>query len=214
MRQGVNHMKKFQVNASIILEILIVMAVLAILSVAILPNMGTYTEKTKFVDVVRAATALKPAVSLCIHKQNAVSTQCNGGAEGIPNNVLSNYGRYVASVGVANSVITATSTPSLGSNTFILTPTFSNNVITWTASGTCIAAGLCGGTTNSTLTAAQLTLQKCSTANNHGQYCTYSPTFTLCGCYTQIGRCRVAKAMGIGGMPTRDALATECTRVP
>ncbi|MCW8994443.1 MAG: pilus assembly protein TapA, partial [Psychromonas sp.] len=42
-----------------------------------------------------------------------------------------------------NGVITATGTADVDSKTYILTPTASGGQVTWAASGTCVAAGLC-----------------------------------------------------------------------
>ena len=137
-------MSNIKKHGIIIVEVLVVMILLGGLTAMLLPDLKTYVDKTRFSDVVRAANALKPSVSLCIYKKRSVSSECDGGAEGIPANVAANYGGHVASVNVADGVITATSTSDLDSKTFVLTPTLTtNNEIIWTSSGTCSENGLC-----------------------------------------------------------------------
>ena len=137
-------MLKIKKHGIIIVEVLVVMILLGGLTVMLLPNLETYADKVRFTDVVRAANALKPSVSLCIYKKRSVSAECDGGAEGIPANVAANYGGHVESVNVADGVITATSTSDLDSKTFVLTPTLTaNGEIIWASSGTCSENGLC-----------------------------------------------------------------------
>lgn len=134
-----------------IVEILIVLLIVGILALALLPNLTIYTQKAKFRDNIAAAAALKPAVEFCLLKNasgTTLSSLCAGGAEGIPADVTSGYGGYVASSTVNTGVITVTSTTVFGTGaqsfTYILTPTINvNNVITWAATGTCAAQGLC-----------------------------------------------------------------------
>ena len=50
---------------------------------------------------------------------------------------------FVTSVETVNGVITATGTATVGSFTYILTPTVTNGQVQWASSGTCVAAGVC-----------------------------------------------------------------------
>lgn len=143
---------KRKASGFFIVEILIVLLIVGILALALLPNLTIYTQKAKYRDDIAAAVALKPAVEFCLIKNasgTTLSTLCDGGAEGIPANVTANYGGYVDATAVADGVVTVTSTENFGAAsdtayTYILTPTISTNgVITWAASGSCVAEGLC-----------------------------------------------------------------------
>lgn len=141
------HSQKKSSMGFFIVEVLIVLAIVALLVVALLPNFSTYTSRTKFADVMRTANAVKPTVELCI-LVNATSTTipstCSGGTNGVPANTTSGYSTNVSGFSTSSGVITATGSTNLGNSTYILTPTFSaSGTINWTSSGTCKANGLC-----------------------------------------------------------------------
>ena len=144
MNRG-NLMKTKQKAAGFfIVEVLIVLVLLAILTLLFLPNLQTYTNRAKFADVVRAAAAAKPAVEACAVDNNGTLTSCDTAAEGIPTYGFA-AGSNVASVAVANGVITATAGTALNSETYILTPTYDSGskTMSWASSGSCSAGGLC-----------------------------------------------------------------------
>lgn len=128
-----------------IIEILIVLVIVGILIIAMMPNFTTYVQRAKFVDVLSAVDAVRPSVDACILNTGSL-TNCNAGTNGIP--VSPGSAGYFASYTVAAGVITGTSTAAFGTNnttayTYIITPTQTNGAVTWAASGTCSAAGLC-----------------------------------------------------------------------
>lgn len=131
-----------------IVEILIVLAIVAVLVAALLPNLSIYTSRTKFTDVIRAANSVKPAVEMCI-LMNATSTNipatCSGGTNGVPANTTTGYSTNVSGYTTSSGVITATGAGgALAGRTYILTPTInSRGTINWTSSGTCKNNGLC-----------------------------------------------------------------------
>ncbi|MGV2704419.1 pilin [Aeromonas salmonicida] len=131
-----------------LIELMIVVAIVAILAAIALPAYQNYTKKAKFTEVIAATGAAKTAVEICFSNLSTV-TGCTAGNNGIPANPSGATG-LLQSLTTSDGVITATAVSSNGLNgeTYILTPTASNNKLIWShnASGsvsTCIAAGIC-----------------------------------------------------------------------
>ena len=136
-----------------LIELMITIAIVGILAAIAIPSYLSYTEKARFAEVVTAASALKNSIAFCAHQSGAISTNstgtitgCSGNSNGIPANTSAAVG-CVASVAVANGVITATGTTgatgcfSTGPATITLTPSITNGVITWVQA--CNPADLC-----------------------------------------------------------------------
>jgi type IV pilus assembly protein PilA len=123
-----------------IIELLIVVAIIGILAAVAVPTYLTYTKKAYFSEVVQATGPYKLAVETCYQTQGAI-TNCTNGSNGVPAAPAATG--VVASVATSAGVITATGQGKAGTDTFILTPTPTNNVLVWAPSGTCVAAGTC-----------------------------------------------------------------------
>lgn len=141
-------MKNVQKGFTLI-ELMIVVAIIGILAAVAIPAYSNYTKKAKFTEVSQATQAVKIAVEGCATEIGTV-TGCSNGSYGIPAAAGSN-GKMVAGVTTVNGVITAqavgtTGTPTNGleGETYILTPNYTDTAgVTWTASGTCVAAQIC-----------------------------------------------------------------------
>ena len=127
-----------------LMELMIAVAILGIIAAIAVPSYLDYTRKARFSEIVKAAAPYKAAVSECIQKKGIGNVaDCDAGANGIPNAVTSTVG-HIASIAVADGVITATATATDGLNgeTYVLTPSVSGSLVVWTPSGTGITSGL------------------------------------------------------------------------
>ena len=131
-----------------LIELMIVIAIIGILAAIALPAYQTYTKRAKFSEVVTATTSVKSAIEVCYQTTGDLAT-CDATDNGAVGTAETNStaGSYVDSLAVTDNtgVITATGTDDVDSETYIVTPAETNETLTWTVSGSCIASGLCNG---------------------------------------------------------------------
>ena len=129
-----------------LIELMIVVAIIGIFAAVALPAYQTYTKKSRFSEVVLAASAVKTAIDTCFQTRGAGALgNCDDAAKTGADLAGAAAGTHVASVAItaATAVITATGEASVDGRTYILTPTVANGSLTWATTGTCIANGLC-----------------------------------------------------------------------
>ena len=127
-----------------LIELMIVVAIVAILAAIALPTYQSFVKKSKFSEAITFATPYKTAYSICI-QTGIAQAECLAGSHGIPANIGSGSGfGHVNSVVLdADGVITVTGTTDVDEATYQLTPTVNAESITWTKGGTCVDLGLC-----------------------------------------------------------------------
>lgn len=132
-----------------LMELLIAVAIVAILAGIAIPSYIHYTKKSHYSEVVQHADSLKVAVASCLEERAGVLADCDAGSYGIPPDVAAGAGvGQIDSVTVANGVITITPKATngiLATDTYVLTPTYSTNGISWAASGGGCTNGLAPG---------------------------------------------------------------------
>lgn len=123
-------------------EVIIIVVVLGILAASLFPVYKNYTIRPKFAEVMKVLAPYTAAIETCAKDGSCVVdgslAGLGVGMRGVPPSISTTY---LARVTVSpKGVITATANKveGLAGETFILTPTLSNNTqITWTISGTC-----------------------------------------------------------------------------
>lgn len=112
-----------------LIELMVVIAIIAILSAIGVPTYQRYIQKAAMTDMLQVMTPYKLAVELCVLDGGAPAG-CNAGSKGIPAGGTS---RYVSAVKVSQGVISLTGTQTLQGLTVALTPTQNASGLTrWT----------------------------------------------------------------------------------
>lgn len=131
-----------------LIELLIVVAIIGILAAIAVPSYQSYTARAKYTEVINAVAPWKLAVEACGQKLGTL-TGCNADTNGIPSN-SGGLASYVKSITTADGgrITALGSGPGLADVSLILSPTYTNGIITWAKDAasnvsTCIAAGLC-----------------------------------------------------------------------
>lgn len=129
-----------------LIELMIVIAIIGILAAIALPAYQTYTKKAKFTEAVLAAASVRSNIDICFQdKDNYTLSNCDSFSKiGIDASVATAPNTINSITIDANTaIITVIGEPSVDSVTYTLSPTASNNSLTWSAGGSCVAAGLC-----------------------------------------------------------------------
>jgi prepilin-type N-terminal cleavage/methylation domain-containing protein len=121
-----------------LLELLIAIAIVAILAAVAIPSYLHYMTKSQMSEVVTATDKYKVAVTECLELENGTLASCDAGTNGIPAAITAGVGN-IHTVGVTNGIITATPRALNGlvaTDTYVLTPTWNaTNGTSWAASG-------------------------------------------------------------------------------
>ena len=117
-----------------LIELMIVIAIIAILSAIGLPAYQGYLQKAALTDMLQTAMPFKTAVELCEIERGG-SGNCSAGSNGVPAERTS---RYVSALTTNAGVITLTGQESLQGLSVKLTPQWDNNdgQISWQRSCT------------------------------------------------------------------------------
>ena len=124
-----------------LIELMIVVAIIGILAAVAIPQYQDYTVKAKLANALSAVDSLKTAVALCAQETGAL-TDCDAGSNGIPATANFTPTKEVASVAVADGVITITLATGIQASTvdskkIAFTPAIGGTSMTW-----CIATSV------------------------------------------------------------------------
>jgi type IV pilus assembly protein PilA len=130
-----------------LIELMIVIAIIGILSAVAIPAYETYSARSRFSEVVLAASSFKSAAEVAVQTgRTNVLTALDAGAFGIPNPIGAgnSVGQYVGTVNMTDGVITATS-QNIGvpDASYTLSGNIISGGIRWSEGGTCASVGLC-----------------------------------------------------------------------
>lgn len=124
-----------------LIELMIVVAIVGILAAVALPAYQTYAQRTRFTEVILAATPYKIALGLAIQSGRVSALAgVSAGTVGIP--PASASSQWLVNVTVTDGVIVATGNAGVSNHTYTLTPSLTLPTV-WTVAGSCVAAGIC-----------------------------------------------------------------------
>ncbi|WP_386694674.1 prepilin-type N-terminal cleavage/methylation domain-containing protein [Lonepinella sp. MS14435] len=143
-----------------LIELMIVIAIVAILATIAIPSYQNYTKKAAISELLQAAAPYRSEVELCVYNLDKPDN-CSAGQNGIQANITDGSGKYVKSVAVSAGKITVTGKGSVADVSYTLTASGSASTgVTWAANcGTkseLFPAGFCStNSTSSTSTGQQ-----------------------------------------------------------
>lgn len=117
-------------QAFTLIELMIVIAIIAILATVAIPSYNNYTKKAAISELLAVSSSYKTDVEICVYNTGAL-TGCNGGVNGIKADRTGGNEKYLGGVNVKAGVITVSGKGSVDGYSYTMTPSNSNNNLTW-----------------------------------------------------------------------------------
>ncbi|GGB36990.1 pilin family protein [Oceanisphaera marina] len=129
-----------------LVELMIVVAIVAILAAVALPSYQTYTQRARFTEVIAATGPAKTAIEICVQTggSNCAAAATTASAVDLVQTDIVDSVEVTRADGDNESwTIITTGTDVVKKNTFIMVGTAENGRVSWATGGTCVDAGLC-----------------------------------------------------------------------